>query len=64
MNPDLSRKAISKIETLCGLGCTQVNQLIDDAKNGKNIKELAEFNYSEANQIVDELSKIMSVYNK
>jgi len=64
MNPDLSKKAINKIEKLCGQGCTQVNQLIDDAKKGKNITELSEFNNSEANQIVDELSKIMSVYNK
>ena len=62
MNPDLSKKAVHKIEAICGLGCTQVNQLLDDAGNGKEIKELAGFSHSEAKQIIDELGKIMSVY--
>ena len=63
MNPDLSPKAIEAIESLCQLGCTQVNQLIDDAKNGKDIKELAEFSHSEQDMIIDELDEIMSVYD-
>jgi len=64
MNPDLSQKAIDTIESLCQLGCTQVNQLIDDAKNGKDIKELAEFSHSEQGMIIDELDEIMSVYDE
>ncbi len=62
MNPNLSKKAVNTIEELCEQGCTQVNQLIDDAKNGKNIEELSEFSSSETNQIIDELSQIMAVY--
>ena len=38
-----SEQVINTIEALCGLGCTQVNQLIDDAKNGKTIEVLSEF---------------------
>lgn len=64
MNPDLSQKAIDTIESLCQLGCTQVNQLIDDAKSGKDIKELAEFSHSEQDLIIDELGDIMSVYDE
>jgi hypothetical protein len=64
MNPDLSQKAIDTIESLCQLGCTQVNQLIDDAKNGKDIKELAGFSHSEQDLIIDELGDIMSVYDE
>jgi hypothetical protein len=64
MNPDLSQKAIDTIESLCQLGCTQVNQLIDDAKNGKDIKELAGFSHSEQDMIIDELGDIMSVYDE
>jgi len=64
MNPDLSQRAIETIESLCKLGCTQVNQLIDDAKNGKDIKQLAEFSHSEQDMIIDELDEIMSVYDE
>ena len=64
MNPDLSQKAIDTIESLCQLGCTQVNQLIDDAKNGKDIKELSGFSHSEQDMIIDELGDIMSVYDE
>lgn len=64
MNPDLSQKAIDTIESLCQLGCTQVNQLIDDAKNGKNIDVLADFSDSEQHMIIDELGEIMSVYDE
>jgi hypothetical protein len=67
MNPDLSKKAClkikTKIESLCGQGCTRVNQIINDAKNGNKIGELSGFNRSEINQIIDELSQIMSVYD-
>ena len=63
MTTNLSKKVSSKIEALCAQGCTQVNQLLEKAKNGKNIVELTEFNDSESKQIIDELTQIMSVYN-
>ena len=62
MNPNLSKKVSSKIEELCAHGCTQVNQLLEDARNGKNIVEPSEFNDLEIRQIIDELTQIMSVY--
>ena len=62
MNPNLSKKVSSKIEELCAHGCSQVNQLLENAKNGKNIVEPSEFNDSESRQIIDELTQIMSVY--
>ncbi len=63
MNPDLSEKVVHKIETICGLGCTQVNQLLEKVGNGNEIEELSDFSHSEIKQIVDELGKIMSVYD-
>ncbi len=63
MPSNLSKKVSNKIETLCAQGCTQINQLLENAENGKNIIELAEFNHSERKQIIDELAQIMSVYN-
>ena len=64
MNPDLSKKALNKIEVLCGKGCSDVNQLLERAKDGKLIEELAEFSHVEIKQILDELEQIMSVYEK
>lgn len=64
MNPDLSKKALKKIETLCGKGCADVNQLLERARNGTQIEELAEFSHAEIKQILDELEQIMSVYEK
>ena len=63
MNPDLSEKVSNKIESICGLGCTQVNQLLEKAGNGNELKELSSFSHSEVKQIVDELGKIMAVYD-
>ena len=63
VNPRLSKKVSSKIEALCAQGCTQVNQLLENAANEKNIVELAEFNHSEIRQIINELAQIMSTYN-
>jgi hypothetical protein len=62
MNPNLSKKVSSKIEELCAQGCSQVNQLLEDANNGKNIVLPSEFSYSEIEQIIDELTQIMAVY--
>ena len=62
MSPNLSKKVSNKIEELCAQGCTQVNQLLEDANNGKNIVEQSEFSDSEIKQIVDELTQIMAVY--
>lgn len=63
MNPDLSEKAINKLEFLCGLGCTQVNQILKKASNGNQLEELSGFSHTEAQLIVDELGKIMSIYD-
>ena len=64
MNPDLSKRALDKIEILCGQGCNDVNLLLEKAKNGSHVKELAEFSHLEIEQILDEQDQIMSVYNK
>ena len=62
MNAKLSKKAINTIESLCGLGCTRVNQILEDVQNGSEITELNEFNASEKEMIIGELDQIMSVY--
>lgn len=64
MNPALSKKAIDKIETLCQLGCSQVNQILEKAGSGDITDELSEFTPSEIEMIIEELTEIMSVYDE
>ena len=61
--PDISEKVTNKIEALCEEGCLQVNKLLAKAESGKKIDELSNFKSEEIEQIIDELSQIMSTYN-
>jgi hypothetical protein len=63
MNSDHSDKVAHKIEDLCKQGCTHVNQILEKARNGNTIEELSDFGRSEIEQIINELGKIMSVYD-
>lgn len=63
MKPEHSNKVAKKIEAVCEQGCSEVNQLLKKAEKGNNIEELSEFSKNEINQIIDELSDIMSVYD-
>jgi len=62
MNPNISKYAANKIETLCEQGCSQVKQLLKKAKQGDEIVELTDFNRTEIDLIITELEQIMSVY--
>ncbi len=63
MKADHSKKVDATIESLCKQGCSQVNRIIENAKNGNEPEELSAFTKSEVSEIIDELSKIMSVYD-
>lgn len=63
MKTDHSNKVAKKIESVCEQGCSEVNKLLKKAENSNNIEELSEFSKTEIQQIIDELSKIMSVYD-
>lgn len=62
MKPEHSNKVAKKIESVCEQGCSEVNELLKKAENSNNIEELPEFSRTEIQQIIDELSEIMSVY--
>ena len=64
MNPDLSKEAVEKIESLCEQGCVQVRQLLEKAEKGNEIEELSGFKKSEKSMIIEELGEIMSVYDE
>ena len=62
--PELSEEVINNIETLCEQGCTQVNELLEKAESSNNLEELSGFNSRERDQIIDQLSQIMSIYDE
>ena len=62
--PALSEAAINAIETLCEQGCTQVNTLLEKAENNDDLEELSGFDNKERERIIDELSQIMSIYER
>jgi hypothetical protein len=64
MNPALSDHAVKTIEAVCERGCGEVNQLIEDAKNGREIEILKDFSETETNMIIEELVGIMAVYEQ
>lgn len=64
MNSDHSEKVAHQLEALCRRGCSHVNQILEKAKNGKVIEELADFEPDEIEQIIHELDHIMSVYDQ
>jgi hypothetical protein len=64
MNSDHSEKVASKLEALCRQGCSAVNQILEQARKGNIIEELADFEQDEIEQIIRELDHIMSVYVK
>ncbi len=64
MTPERYKIVSHQIESLCEQGCNQVSELLDKAENGSDISELSEFSRNEVNVIIDELSEIMSVYDK
>lgn len=64
MNPDLSKKVVDKIEDLCTLGCTRVNQILQQDAENTECEELADFTAAEKTQVLLELKNIMSVYDE
>ena len=64
MTPERYKVVSHHIESICEQGCNQVSELLDKAENGSDISELSEFSRNEVNVIIDELSEIMSVYDK
>jgi hypothetical protein len=64
MNPKLSREAASLIESICTRGCGEVNQLLEEIRNGNTPEMLNGFSESESSMIVEELEAIMSVYKR
>ena len=64
MNPDLSDDARTAVESICGLGCDRVNEIIDALESGDSVQETAGLDRSDRHLVLQELKEIMSVYDR
>ena len=61
----MNHEKISKaLEIICNQGCTVVNNVINAMENGNHPEETADFSAQEKDALLDELKKIMSIYNR
>lgn len=62
---NMNHEKISQVlETICNQGCTVVNDVIDAMENGTHPDETADLSVQEKSALLDELKKIMSIYNR
>ena len=64
MSTDLPQKVMDKIEAICTQGCSQVNQVLEQDAASKESEEFSGFTESEKTLVIEELKKIMSVYEE
>lgn len=64
MHPELSPEALTIIDQLCAEGCSSVNHLLEQVRNGGHITALDGFDEKEVVLIIEELTQIMAVYEK
>lgn len=64
MSEDLSDKELHDyLEQIAARGCADVNQLIIEIKNGANVPEIAHLSEAQQQQVIEELSGVMKVYD-
>jgi hypothetical protein len=53
----------SIIESICGLGCGRVNEIIDALERGNSVDETRALDTSDQQRVLMELKAIMAVYD-
>lgn len=64
MNPDQPAYVQSVVESICGLGCDRVRQIIQSLEAGELVGEASGLVESQRREVLAELKAIMSVYDK
>ncbi len=62
MNPDLPVNVQLTVESICELGCTRVNEIIDALESGTQIEETINLDKTAQQRVLHELKQIMAVY--
>ena len=61
----MKHEKVSKVvEDICNLGCTTVNEIIQNLEHGDEVKQARQLSRSERDELLDELKAIMDVYDK
>jgi hypothetical protein len=64
MNPDQPVRVQSVVESICGLGCDRVREIIQALEVGELVSEASGLVESQRLEVLAELKAIMSVYDK
>ena len=64
MNPDQRARVQSVVESICGLGCDRVREIIQALEAGELVGEASGLVESQRLEVLAELKAIMSVYDK
>lgn len=63
MSHDLSTRVVHALEHVCKLGCRRVHEVIRDLESGHAPKEMDDLGERDRKRVLDELKKIMEIYN-
>jgi len=63
MNPEQPVHVQSVVESICGLGCDRVRDIILILETGKSVSETSGLAEAQRLQVLAELKTIMSVYD-
>ncbi len=58
------QKVTQAVETICQMGCTSVNAIIETLESGKTVDAVEGFSDAEIIALTNELKTIMSVYDQ
>ncbi len=64
MNPDQRAGVQSVVDSICGLGCDRVREIIQALEAGELVGEASGLVESQRLEVLAELKAIMSVYDK
>lgn len=59
-----SHKTVKILEDICNMGCSRVNEIIEQLERGENTDATNGLNKEEIDFVVRELKNIMAVYQK
>jgi hypothetical protein len=64
MNPGPSARVQFIVESICGLGCDRVREIIQTLEAGESVSETSGLADAQQQLVLAELQAIMSVYDK
>ncbi len=58
------QKVSNAVESICAMGCTTVNAIIETLESGNTVEAVEDFSDAELIALTNELKAIMAVYDR